>query len=101
MKKVFLFAAVALVALASCSSDELVGDPSPTVVTDPNPEAPSAILFSSAPKSITRATNEFTGADAAEKLGNMFVVSGYKGSQTTWDDTKNKIVSMKFFMETF
>jgi len=99
MKKVFLFAAVALVALASCSSDELVGDPSPTVVTDPDPEAPSAILFSSASKNITRATNEFTGADAAEKLGNMFVVSGYKGSQTTWDDTKNKIVFDNYLVE--
>lgn len=80
MKKVFLFAAVALVALASCSSDELVGDPSPTVVTDPNPEAPSAILFSSASKSITRA--DFTGADAAKLLGNKFVVSAKKGSTT-------------------
>jgi len=84
MKKVFLFAAVALVALASCSSDELVGDPSPTVVTDPAPEAPSAILFSSASKSITRA--DFTGADAAKLLGNKFVVSAKKGSTTAATD---------------
>ena len=84
MKKVFLFAAVALVALASCSSDELVGDPSPTVVTDPAPEAPSAILFSSASKSITRA--DFTGADAAKLLGNKFVVSAKKGATTAATD---------------
>lgn len=84
MKKVFLFAAVALVALASCSSDEQVGDPSPTVVTDPAPETPSAILFSSASKSITRA--DFTGADAAKLLGNKFVVSAKKGASTAATD---------------
>ena len=40
------------------------------------------ILFSSSQSAFTRA--DFTGAEAAEKLGNMFVVSGYKGGQTAW-----------------
>lgn len=74
MKKVILFAAVALVALASCSSDEMMG------VSTPQDNSPSgvsnAIAFSSTAKGITRA--DLYGSAAATKLGNKFVVYGTK-----------------------
>ena len=79
MKKKVLFVAMALVALASCSSDEMIE------VTTPQNNSPSneatAIVFASATQGVTRA-GEFVGATAAEKLGNMFVVEGTKGSET-------------------
>ena len=74
MKKVILFAAVALVALASCSSEEMIG------VTTPQDNSPSdvsnAITFSSSSKGITRA--DLYGSAAAAKLGEKFVVYGTK-----------------------
>ena len=74
MKKVILFAAVALVALASCSSDEMMG------VSTPQDNSPSgvsnAIAFSSTAKGITRA--DLYGSAAATKLDNKFVVYGTK-----------------------
>ena len=80
MKKKVLFAAMALVALASCTSDEVVSPSSPPEPTPTDLETSEAIVFSSASKGITRA--DLQGVDAAEKLGNAFVVSGYKGAKT-------------------
>ena len=74
MKKNLFLAALALVALASCTSDEFVGDTSP----NPKPSSEKAIVFSSATGAITRAN--LTGAEAAAKLNNAFVVEGTKGS---------------------
>ena len=78
MKKKLFFAAVALVAFASCTSDDFIGD-----VTNPQDNSPSesdAIMFSTASQGVTRA-GELTGATAAEKLGGMFVVEGTKGTE--------------------
>lgn len=73
MKKKFFFAAVVLVALASCANEEIIGD-SPT----PNPEkASDAIVFNSGAFKITRA-GDLVGEAAAEKLNNKFVVYGIK-----------------------
>lgn len=80
MKKKVLFAAMALVALASCTSDEIVSLTSPPEPTPTDPEISGAIVFSSASKGTTRA--DIKGADAADLLGKKFVVSGYKGSAT-------------------
>lgn len=78
MKKIyFIFAAMVGVALTSCSGDELT-DTSPT----PAVETESPIMFGSLSKGYTRA--DFKGADAAELLGNQFVVSGYKGTYSEW-----------------
>ena len=79
MKKyLFLATAVAGMMLAGCSNDDFIADTSPVV----NPEeADVPILFSSNKGNIPRA-NDITGAAAAELLGNKFVVSGYKGSET-------------------
>ena len=53
MKKKLFFAAVAIVALASCSSDEMIG------VTGPQDNSPSdesnAIVFAPTSKGVTRA----------------------------------------------
>lgn len=74
MKKNLFFAAMALVALASCTSDEMVE------VTTPQDNSPSdvskAIVFSPTTKNVTRA--DLYGSDAAAKLGNKFVVYGTK-----------------------
>ena len=69
MKKYLLFA-TALAALASCTSDDFVGE-----TTSPTSKDVGAIGFSTRSKAITRAD---VGADAAAKLNNNFVVEGIK-----------------------
>lgn len=76
MKKYFIFAAFAGVALASCT-DDLVDQARPPVVEE---EVLAPIAFSSSSTNFTRA--DFKGAEAAKKLGNKFVVFGYKGTST-------------------
>jgi len=71
--KYFIFAASALVALASCSSDEYVGDNSPT-----SAQSDGSIQFGYTMPNATRA--EAVGAEAAELLGRKFVVEGTKGT---------------------
>ena len=95
MKKKVLFAAMALVALASCSSDEIASLSSPPESTITDPETSGAIVFSSASKGITRA--DITGADAATLLGGKFVVSGKKGSTTA--ATNGNIVFDNYLVE--
>ncbi len=73
MRKFYLFAASAL-ALASCTSDEYVGQA-------PADLGNGEISFGMQTKSITRA--DATGKDAAEKLGNEFVVYGFKSNGFT------------------
>ena len=73
MKK-YLFFAAALVALASCSEDSMVTQGTETPV---NSEL-KAITFNSSSAATTR--GESTGAAAATKLNNNFVVEGVK-----WD----------------
>lgn len=76
MKKQFFFAAVALVALASCSNEEIIGDsPTPSPHNGTGPE--KAIVFNSGTNATTRATH--TGAEAAGMLDNKFVFVGTKG----------------------
>lgn len=87
MKKKLFFAAVALVALASCTSDDFIGD-----VTTPQDNSPSesdAIVFSSASKGVTRA--DIGGDAAAALLGNYFYVTGTKGSEATTSPTPNLV----------
>ena len=78
MKKKVLFAAMALVALASCSDETFVGDV--TSPLDNSPSETNAIVFASASKGITRA--DHVGADAANLLNGKFIVSGFKGAAT-------------------
>lgn len=71
MKKV-LFFATALIALASCTNNDFVGEtPTPTSQTDQG-----AIVFGSGLNTPTRANH--AGADAARMLHNNFVVEGIK-----------------------
>lgn len=77
MKKNLFLAAMALVALASCSDENFVGENGPN---GPLGEDDGAIVFNSSTNAMTRA-GEFVGATAAEKLGGMFVVEGTKGSE--------------------
>ena len=75
MKK-YLFFAAALVALASCSNDNFVGDNSPTMGDD-NPSN-GAIVFGFDMQNATRAAGDKVGSDAATILQNQFIVYGTK-----------------------
>lgn len=75
MNKFFIAAASAL-ALASCSSDDFLGE----IQGNEQNGATSAIDFGGDTGKITRATTK--GNAAAELLENNFVVVGFKGSKT-------------------
>ena len=77
MKKNLFFAALALVALASCSDEQFVGENN----NSPNPAfetAEKAIVFNSGTNAITRAAK--TGKEAADSLNGVFVFAGVKGN---------------------
>lgn len=98
MKKFYFLAAlVAGTALTSCTSeDDLVLSPPEVNVED----AYAPIVFSSLKNNITR--GDITGKAAADSLGNQFVVSGYKGATTAWQDqgdTKSSIVFDNYLVE--
>ena len=78
MKKNLFFAAVALVALASCASDDYIGENN----NSPNPVngKESAIVFSSGANAMTR--TDYVGSAAATLLNNNFVVYGVKSDGT-------------------
>ena len=85
MKKSYLIlAAIASVALASCSNEEFVGENTPT---GGSPSETQAIVFNSSTKAITRA--DHVGADAASLLNNQFIVGGFKGTYTSGQDIQN------------
>lgn len=75
MNKFFIAAASAL-ALASCSSDDFLGE----IQGNEQNGATSAINFGGDTGKITRATS--SGKAAADLLENNFVVVGFKGSKT-------------------
>lgn len=83
MNKFFIAAASAL-ALASCSSDDFLGE----IQGNEQNGATSAINFGGDTGKITRASDPSTGATAAGLLDNNFVVVGFKGSKT--DAANNK-----------
>lgn len=72
MKKILFCSALAAVALASCSSDDFMGDTPGNVQS-----TASAINFDGGTGKITRASTQ-TGATAAKTLNNNYVVFGYK-----------------------
>lgn len=82
MKK-YLFIAASALALASCSSEDFVGTEGGNVENGAN----KAINFGGGTGKITRA-NDKNDAEAANLLGNNFVVVGFKGSETTAANTK-------------
>jgi len=78
MKKSYLImAAIASIALVSCSDEEFVGNPE----LGPGQGKTAEIVFGSVGKGMTRA--DLTGADAADKLENNFVFEGTKTVGTT------------------
>ena len=95
MKKNLFLVAMAAVAFAACSDDFADAPPVVTPIDEEAFEKP--IVFNSSSSNITRAN--YTGATAAEMLGGKFVVTGYKGSQTKWNDANNKIVFDNFIVE--
>ena len=73
MRKIYVFMATAIVALASCTNDTLVND----VTTPKTTGEDGAIAFSTVYKGMTRA-GDHIGADAAALLNKNFVVEGIK-----------------------
>ena len=82
MNKYLIIAASAL-ALASCSSDDFLGDGSGNGQNNAN----SMITSGGETGKILRANTE--GADAAALLGKNFVVVGFKGSETSAANNEN------------
>ena len=78
MKK-HLFIATALVALASCTSNDFVGEDTSSTT---NQSEQAAIAFGTGVNSITRA--DHVGADAADLLGEKFYVAGFKNDGTNY-----------------
>ena len=80
MKKSYLFlAAIASIALVSCSDEEYLGENNPNHTSF---GIPNAINFGTAAKKTTRA-DDHVGADAATLLNNNFVFAGTKGTSPT------------------
>ena len=92
MNKLFIAAASAL-ALASCSSDDFLGE----IQGNEQNGATSAINFGGDTGKITRATS--TGSKAAGLLGNNFVVVGFKGSKT--DAANNEVYAFDHYNVNF
>ncbi len=79
MKKVYLILAAAVgMTITSCTTNDYFGEDTPVVNNS------GAISFRSLSKGTTRA--DFVGAEAAEKLGNHFVVYGAKNTTVTAAD---------------
>lgn len=83
MRKYFILASAAL-ALASCSSDDFIGN---TPGSEPNSSS-SAIMFDGGMGKITRTVN---GGNAAKLLGNKFYVLGTKGTLPDGSPTNTKV----------
>lgn len=92
MNKFFIAAASAL-ALASCSSDDFLGE----IQGNEQNGATSAINFGGDTGKITRATSN--GKAAAELLENNFVVVGFKGSKT--DAANNDVYAFDHYNVNF
>lgn len=92
MNKFFIAAASAL-ALASCSSDDFLGE----IQGNEQNGATSAINFGGDTGKITRATSN--GSDAADLLENNFVVVGLKGNKT--DAANNEVYAFDHYNVNF
>lgn len=89
----FFIAAASTLALASCSSDDFLGE----IQGNEQNGATSAINFGGDTGKITRATS--TGKTAAELLENNFVVVGFKGSKT--DVANNEVYAFDHYNVNF
>lgn len=85
--KYYFLAAIASLTLASCSSDDFVGDLSPTTSQVTNET--DAINFGFDLTKVTR--GDIAGAAAATLLGNNFYVTGTKGTEPDDSPTKDLV----------
>ncbi len=89
--KYFFLAALGGLILTGCSSDDFIAEAPPVEVN----EGMAPILFTSNQQAFTRA-NDFEGKEAADLLGNKFVVTGFKGTTTA---TVGSIVFDNYLVE--
>lgn len=86
MKKKLIFAAIAITALASCTSNDFVGEESPQTANGTE----GAISFGSNSKAVTRATSN-TGT-VAEMLDGQFLIYGTKNVKNASSEDVYSIV---------
>ena len=86
MKKYYSFIALAALALASCTSDEFVGENNPT---QKGTEGGGIISFVSSGQGRTR--GDITGDAAATLLGDHFYVTGTNGTEQEANPTENLV----------
>lgn len=91
MKKNLFLAALAIVALASCSDDTFVGDTSPTT---PDDYGTAAISFGFDMQNVTRAGDQ-VGSDAAITLQKQFIIYGTKHTSAEAIGDGNDVVVFK------
>ena len=99
--KYYFLTALAALALASCTSEEYLGDSSPTFGNEA--ENDGSIKFGFDMQNVTRAGGDIAGSAAAEKLGNFFYVIGTKGSEGTNNPSETLVFdnySVKFVANT-
>lgn len=89
----FFIAAASTLALASCSSDDFLGE----IQGNEQNGATSAINFGGDTGKITRATS--SGSAAADLLENNFVVVGFKGNKT--DAANNEVYAFDHYNVNF
>lgn len=89
----FFIAAASTLALASCSSDDFLGE----IQGNEQNGATSAINFGGDTGKITRATTK--GNAAADLLENNFVVVGFKGNKT--DEANNEVYAFDHYNVNF
>ena len=94
MKKNLLIAAIAITALASCSSNDFVGDESPQTSSG----TVGAINFNMSMPAITRTTTQ-EDATAAATLGNKFIVWGEKNETDGTAATTGNIVFQNYTVQ--
>ncbi|MBP5339744.1 MAG: hypothetical protein J6Z14_10675 [Prevotella sp.] len=86
MKKYYFIAALAALALASCTNDDFIGDNSPNAVENVDN---GAIKFGFSMQNVTRA--DIAGSEAAKLLGYNFYVAGTKGTEPETSPTKQVV----------
>ena len=94
--KYFILAALAGLTLASCSSDEFLGDNSPNVIEETTDNG--AIRFGFELPNTTRA--DIYGPAAADLLSNRFYVTGTKGTETATYPTDSLVFDNYLVMYT-
>lgn len=93
LKLQLLLVLTAGMTLVGCTSDDLSG------TSNQQQRYKNSMAIDFKPLSGTVTRGESTGAEAAGLLNKKFVVTGYKGPKTNWEESKNSIVFDNYLVE--